>query len=62
MSDTSTLNAIIVGAGLAGLACAADLAAAGAAVRAVACPPAANAPGTVLGYVPGEGPAAPGRC
>jgi hypothetical protein len=32
MSDTSTLNAIIVGAGLAGLACAADLAAAGAAV------------------------------
>jgi phytoene dehydrogenase-like protein len=32
MSDTSRLNAIVVGAGLAGLACAADLAAAGAAV------------------------------
>ena len=32
MSDTSTLNVIVVGAGLAGLACAADLAAAGAAV------------------------------
>jgi glycine/D-amino acid oxidase-like deaminating enzyme len=32
MSDPSTLNAVVVGAGLAGLACAADLAAAGAAV------------------------------
>jgi phytoene dehydrogenase-like protein len=32
MSETSTLNTIVVGAGLAGLACAADLAAAGAAV------------------------------
>jgi len=32
MSDTSTLNVIVAGAGLAGLACAADLAAAGAAV------------------------------
>ena len=32
MADTSTLNVIVVGAGLAGLACAADLAAAGAAV------------------------------
>ena len=32
MSSTSTLNVIIVGAGLAGLACAADLAAAGASV------------------------------
>jgi len=32
MSDTSTLNVIVVGAGLAGLACAADLAAGGAAV------------------------------
>jgi phytoene dehydrogenase-like protein len=32
MSDTSTLNVIVVGAGLAGLACAADLAAAGAAI------------------------------
>ena len=32
MSGTSTLNVIVVGAGLAGLACAADLAAAGAAV------------------------------
>jgi len=32
MSDTSTLNTIVVGAGLAGLSCAADLAAAGTAV------------------------------
>ena len=32
MSGTSTLNVIIVGAGLAGLACAADLAAAGSSV------------------------------
>ena len=32
MSDTSTLNVIVVGAGLAGLACAADLAAGGAGV------------------------------
>ena len=37
MSDTSTLNVIIVGAGLAGLACAADLAAAGAAVTVLEC-------------------------
>ncbi len=37
MSGTSTLNVIIVGAGLAGLACAADLAAAGASVTVLEC-------------------------
>ncbi len=37
MSGTSTLNVIIVGAGLAGLACAADLAAAGATVTVLEC-------------------------
>ena len=37
MSGTSTLNVIIIGAGLAGLACAADLAAAGASVTVLEC-------------------------
>jgi phytoene dehydrogenase-like protein len=37
MSGTSTLNVIIVGAGLAGLACAADLTAAGASVTVLEC-------------------------
>src|SRR5450755_2639728 len=37
MSGSSTLNVIIVGAGLAGLACAADLAAAGASVTVLEC-------------------------